>query len=253
MKGQNVMNKEFLNALIKDREESADMLEKPSMKGIKSSVVDKYTEQAHFIYELLQNADDTKALYARFKLYHDKLVFAHNGERHFSVSSPDNEEQDKESGTLGDVNAILSIGNSSKTSENTIGKFGVGFKAVFQYTATPSVYDPEIRFRIERFIVPALLESDYPDRKAEETLFVFPFDHNVNTPEKAFEAISDKLSSLVNPLLFLSHLKQIDFEIDDTKGSYRKEIVKCDNFDDTKAECITLSKKIDDSCEKEKL
>ena len=247
------MNKEFLNALIKDREESANMLEKPSMKGIKSSVVDKYTEQAHFIYELLQNADDTKALHARFKLYHDKLVFAHNGERHFSVSSPDSEEQDKESGTLGDVNAILSIGNSSKTSENTIGKFGVGFKAVFQYTATPYVYDPEIRFRIERFIVPALLESDYPDRKAEETLFVFPFDHNVNTPEKAFEAISDKLSSLVNPLLFLSHLKQIDFEIDDTKGSYQKEIVKCDNFDDTKAECITLSKKIDDSCEKEKL
>ena len=30
------MNKEFLNALIKDREESADMLEKPSMKGMLS-------------------------------------------------------------------------------------------------------------------------------------------------------------------------------------------------------------------------
>lgn len=39
------MNKEFLNALIKDREESANMLEKPSMKGIKSSVVDKYTDK----------------------------------------------------------------------------------------------------------------------------------------------------------------------------------------------------------------
>lgn len=218
------MNKEFLNALIKDREESANMLEKPSMKGIKSSVVDKYTEQAHFIYELLQNADDTKALHARFKLYHDKLVFAHNGERHFSVSSPDSEEQDKESGTLGDVNAILSIGNSSKTSENTIGKFGVGFKAVFQYTATPYVYDPEIRFRIERFIVPALLESDYPDRKAEETLFVFPFDHNVNTPEKAFEAISDKLSSLVNPLLFLSHLNKLILRLMIRRGVIKKKL-----------------------------
>lgn len=250
---QRELNIEFLNALIKDREESADTLEKPSMKGVKSSVIDKYTDQAHFIYELLQNADDTKATYAKFKLYHDKLVFAHNGERHFSVSSPDNEEQDRENGKLGDVNAILSIGNSSKTSESTIGKFGVGFKAVFQYTSTPYIYDPEICFKIERFIVPVLLESDYPERKAEETLFVFPFNHEVNTPEKAFEAISDRLCSLVNPLLFLLHLKRIDFELDDAKGSYQKEVMKEYHFDGTKAECINLCKVIDGEREESKL
>lgn len=124
------MNMDYFNALVRDRMESADMLENPSMKGIKRSVVDKYTDQAHFIYELLQNADDADATYVRFKLDHDRLVFAHNGERRFSVSDPDNEEEDKKNGTLGDVNAILSIGNSSKTSESTIGKFGVGFKAV---------------------------------------------------------------------------------------------------------------------------
>ncbi|MDE7418471.1 MAG: AAA family ATPase [Lachnospiraceae bacterium] len=247
------MNKEFLNALIKDRKESADTLEKPSMKGVKSSVIDKYTDQAHFIYELLQNADDTKATYARFKLYHDKLVFAHNGERHFSVSSPDSEEQDRENGRLGDVNAILSIGNSSKTSESTIGKFGVGFKAVFQYTSTPYIYDPEIYFKIERFIVPVLLESDYPERKAEETLFVFPFNHEVNTPDMAFEAIAERLCSLINPLLFLSHLKKIDFEFDDTNGSYQKEIMKEYCFQVTKAECINLFKETDDKRDEVKL
>lgn len=251
--GAEKMNIKYFNVLVQDRRESADMLEKPSMKGVKSSVIDKYTDQAHFIYELLQNADDAKATYARFKLYHDKLVFAHNGKRHFSVSSPDNEEQDRENGTLGDVNAILSIGNSSKTSENTIGKFGVGFKAVFQYTSTPYVYDPEICFKIERFIVPVLLNSDYPERKADETLFVFPFNHDVNTPDKAFEAISDRLCSLVNPLLFLSYLNKIDFAIDDTNGSYRKEIIKEYNFDSTKAECINLYKEIYDKCEETKL
>ena len=31
------------------------------MKGIKSSVIEKYSDQAHFIYELLQNADDAGA------------------------------------------------------------------------------------------------------------------------------------------------------------------------------------------------
>lgn len=247
------MNIDFFNALVQDRKESADMLEKPSMKGVKSSVIDKYTDQAHFIYELLQNADDTKATYARFKLYHDKLVFAHNGERHFSVSSPNNEGTDKVNGMLGDVNAILSIGNSSKTSESTIGKFGVGFKAVFQYTSTPEIYDPEIRFKIERFIVPVLLESDYDGREEGETLFVFPFNHDVNTPDKAFEAISERLCSLVNPLLFLSYLKKIDFEIYDKKGNYQKEIIKEYDFDDTNAQCINLSKEIDEKCEKNEL
>ena len=119
------MNMDFFNELVKDRTESANTLEKPSMSGVKSSVIDKYTEQAHFIYELLQNADDAKATYACFKLYSDKLVFTHNGKRHFSVSSPSSEAQDKENGTLGDVNAILSIGNSSKTSGNTKGCFSV--------------------------------------------------------------------------------------------------------------------------------
>lgn len=247
------MNIEFLNALIKDREESADTFEKPSMQGVKDSVIDKYTEQAHFIYELLQNADDTKATYARFKLYHDKLVFAHNGERHFSVSAPDNEKEDKKNGRLGDVNSILSIGNSSKTSENTIGKFGIGFKAVFQYTSTPYIYDPEICFKIERLFVPVLLESDYPERKAEETLFVFPFNHEVNTSEKAFEAIAERLCSLVNPLLFLSHLQKIDFEFDDTTGNYQQEIIKEYHFDGIIAECIDLSKVIDDKREDAKL
>ncbi len=76
-------------ALLKDRSESADTLEKPSMRGIKNSVVEKYSDQAHFIYELLQNADDAKATSARFKLCEDKLVFSHNGTRRFSVSNPE--------------------------------------------------------------------------------------------------------------------------------------------------------------------
>ena len=41
--------RKFFIALNKDRAESADMLEKPSMSGIQRSVVEKYTDQAHFI------------------------------------------------------------------------------------------------------------------------------------------------------------------------------------------------------------
>lgn len=75
----NSQERAYFAELSKDRAESADMLEKPSLRGIKKSVVDKYSDQAHFIYELLQNADDAKATRARFVLEKDRLIFAHNG------------------------------------------------------------------------------------------------------------------------------------------------------------------------------
>lgn len=104
----------FFTALSQDRADSANMLEKPSMCGIKNSVVEKYSDQAHFIYELLQNADDAHATTARFILEPTRLIFAHNGTRQFSVSDPSNEKSDSETGKLGDINAITSIANSNK-------------------------------------------------------------------------------------------------------------------------------------------
>ena len=135
------IEEKYFSALAKDRKESADILDKRSMRGVKNSVVEKYSDQAHFIYELLQNADDAGATSVRFVLEKDRLIFAHNGTRFFSVSNPETEDEDTEAGTLGDINAITSIANSTKSkTEATIGKFGVGFKAVFQYTSTPHIY-----------------------------------------------------------------------------------------------------------------
>lgn len=236
----NAVEKRYFKALHFDRAESADMLEKPSMRGIKNSVVEKYSDQAHFIYELLQNADDANATSARFILEPDRLIFAHNGTRHFSVSNPATENSDSEDGHLGDINAITSIANSNKTAAS-IGKFGVGFKAVFQYTSTPHIYGPIFKFRIDRFIVPSLLESDFHGRKSEETLFVFPFDHPDRTAEEAYRDISEKLKKLSFPLLFLSKLKNIEFEFEAVLGLYGKKVVSTRLFDDTIAEQIRLT------------
>ncbi len=232
----------YFKALASDRENSADTLEKPSMRGIKKSVVEKYSDQAHFIYELLQNADDAKATSVRFELYTDKLVFAHNGAKRFSVSNPLSEEEDVENGQLGDINAITSIANSNKT-EASIGKFGVGFKAVFQYTSTPHIYDPIVFFKIERFIVPVLIQQDYLGRKEDETLFVFPFDHDKCGSEEAYAEISEKLQSLDYPLLFLTNVKAIEFEISDILGMYGKSIEKVLHFDETTVEFVRLTQK----------
>lgn len=249
------MNKQdelYFAALSKDRAESADMLEKPSMRGIKNSVVEKYSDQAHFIYELLQNADDAKATTARFVLESNRLIFAHNGTRHFSVSDPVREEEDSASGHLGDINAITSIANSNKT-EASIGKFGVGFKAVFQYTSTPHIYDPEFRFRIDRFIVPTPIDGDFPGRRKDETLFVFPFDHPERKAEEAYGDISDKLRNLSFPLLFLSGLKEIEFEFGNVIGLYGKNIEKVFTYGDTIAERICLTQNAGDELYDENL
>lgn len=236
----NKQEKNYFEALTKDRSEIADVLDRRAVRGYKDSVVEKYSDQAHFIYELLQNADDAGATRTRFVLEDKRLLFAHNGTRHFSVSDPKNEEEDSENKTLGDINAITSIANSNKTGAS-IGKFGVGFKAVFQYTSTPHIYDPEFRFKIERFIVPILLDSDFPGRKPDETLFVFPFDHPDRKSKEAYEDISDKLSSLSFPLLFLTNLKEIEFEFKSSIGIYGKKVKTKLSFGDTTAEEITLT------------
>lgn len=229
----NEVERKYFEILHNDRAESADTFEKPAMRGLWRSVVEKYSDQAHFIYELIQNADDAGATHVRFILENDKLVFAHNGTRHFSISDPATEEKDATKGTLGDINSITGIAFSNKPDQqNKIGKFGVGFKAVFQYTSTPHIYDPKFRFRMDRYIVPTILEDDCPIRRPDETLFIFPFNHKDRTAKESYNDIAGKLKSLSNPILFLSNLKNISFEIGSLIGSYGKSIVEERSYDD---------------------
>ncbi len=235
----NQQEMQYFSALSERRKIGAEfVLNDYAYSGVKESVVEKYSDQAHFIYELLQNADDAKATLARFELFADKLIFAHNGTRRFSVSNPTTEKSDQEKGKLGDINAICAIGGSNKKEGNNIGKFGIGFKSVFQYTSTPYIYDPNIFFKIENFIVPSILEKDYSGRGKDETLFVFPFNHDTLDPQSSYEDIDEKLHSLVYPLLFLTNLKSISFKISDCEGKYEKIIKEKNNFESTIVELI---------------
>ncbi|WP_298359414.1 sacsin N-terminal ATP-binding-like domain-containing protein, partial [Runella sp.] len=233
----------WFDKLAKDREESATMLEKPSMRGIKNSVVEKYSDQAHFIYELLQNANDAKATKSSFQLTTQGLYFKHNGKILFSVSNPDTEDQDKENNTLGHINSITAIANSNKT-ESSIGKFGVGFKAVFQYTETPHIYDPNFQFKIERFIIPVKLENDLADRQTDETAFYFPFNKPEMSAQKAHSDILEKLKKLVFPTLFLSSLQEVVWKAEAGTGEYTKKSSKQKQANDITYEIIELYQQI---------
>lgn len=238
----------YFNSLHKDRSESAQIFLKPSMEGVWKSVIDKYSDQAHFIYELIQNADDAGASSVRFILEPERLIFIHNGTTHFSISNPATEDEDTIKGTLGDINAITSIANSNKLEhENKIGKFGVGFKSVFQYTSTPCIYDTYFKFKIENYIVPTMINGDFPGRKNDETLMIFPFNHKVKTVDECYKDIYEKLKSLSCPILFLSSVNEIYFDIGDKSGSYSKSITENINSDSgTIAEKIILKQKFDE-------
>ncbi|WP_197485141.1 sacsin N-terminal ATP-binding-like domain-containing protein, partial [Methylomonas koyamae] len=109
-------------------------------EGINRLLTELYPDNAHFIYELLQNAEDPQATTVQFKLTDSSVEFSHDGKRLFSFK---------------DVESITSIGNSTKRDDATsIGKFGVGFKAVFAYTNTPEIHSGDFHFRICDLVVP---------------------------------------------------------------------------------------------------
>ena len=220
--------RQLFEKLHSSKLEDLKTFQKKNYRGIWSSIIDKYPETAHFVYELLQNADDAEATIVNIVVKANELLFKHNGTKHFDITAEDDER-------TGDINSITGIGDSTKpTLSNKIGKFGVGFKAVFQYTDTPEIYDDAFKFKIENYIVPCLLEYDHPFRNDGETLFVFPY----KNPERSYNDIVNRLKKLENPLLFLSHLQSIQITIygkDDTAPnsySYSKEIVFSTKYED---------------------
>ena len=200
---------------------------------------DLYSDTAHFVYELLQNADDAGSTEARFELCEDKLVFAHKGEhtRHFTVSPIENRANDVGTERYGSVNALTDRNGTTKTDDNdrgnAIGKFGRGFKSVYAYTRNPEIYDRNLHFKLERFIVPVDLtdQPDYPQRNPDETLFVVPFDRGEEMPaEQAVDQIRVKLRELVFPTLFLRNLESIRFQDGTATGEYGKMVVERKSF-----------------------
>lgn len=246
--------KKWFDKLYQKRQNTATtLMDDFAISNMWNSVIEKYSDQAHFIYELLQNANDAKATKSSFQLTKNGLYFKHNGTKNFWVSNPDNEKLDQQNNKLGDINAITAVARSNKKDHSTIGKFGVGFKAVFQYTETPHIYDPNFQFKISKFIVPIKLDNDLTDRQNNETVFYFPFDKqetdengNLKMPkEKAYSDIIDKLKKLVFPTLFLSDLQEVKWQAENNEvGEYTKKGTKQKQAEDIIYERVELNQQV---------
>lgn len=190
----------FLTDLIEKRRKLIDALDANKGEVNLDIFEDFYPDRAHFVYELLQNAEDAGATQVTFTLKQDRLICEHDGSRMF---------------TEADVTAITGIHNSTKDKVlDRIGKFGVGFKSVFVYTQSPTVRSGEFSFRIVEMILP---EPIAPDPSiGNRTRFEFPFDNAKKPPKEAYAEIAAGLNDLdETTLLFLSSLQAIEWKIDD--------------------------------------
>lgn len=260
----------LFDSLTTDRTELADAFDKPAAAGMKDLLMTLTQGEAHFIYELLQNADDAGASEVYFDLHPSGLMVRHNAPKQtatlaaeqrgrkgaFTITDETQHIADREAGRLGHVNAITSIGSSTKRADETekgvaptIGRFGIGFKSVFRFTSTPHIYEDAFAFRIERFIVPhklhdtqpagvptgqsiATQQADAPLRLTGWTMFWLPFNHpeaskGSNQPRglvpasQAYAQVATRLNDLRRPLLFLRNLKEIHWAAWPTVGATR--------------------------------
>lgn len=179
--------------------------------GIKSLVSEIYPDEAHFIYELLQNAEDTGATEVFFEVNKRMLIFRHNGTKQFDAK---------------DVDDITNIGNSGKK-DNYVqaGKFGIGFKSVYAFTETPHIYCDTINFKIEKLLLPTEIEQ-LKDRKSGWTEFHFPFDSPKISADEARQKIKQGLLEIENTtLLFLNNITTINYTLEDrTKHKIKKDV-----------------------------
>lgn len=183
------------------------LIDNKAMEGFKELLTVLYSDKVHFIYELLQNAEDAGASEVQFILNDDRLEFEHNGDELFTIEH---------------VESITNIGSSTKIDDVTsIGEFGIGFKSVFAYTATPEIESGDFHFRIHDMFVPDT-EGLAPGALGEKrTHFIFPFNNPEKTSKEACHEIETKLQQLnEDALLFLNNIWKIEYRLPDSTSGF---------------------------------
>lgn len=193
------------------------------LRNALETIIQLYTDKAHFIYELLQNAEDAQATVIKFHQMDDRLEVFHDGTPF----------------TLTNLRSLCNIRDSDKINDlNKIGEFGVGFKSVFGICDTVRLYSmprqsdfpsdilPAFGQEINDFTHPRNIDLE-PIPEPYTTKFVFPYCvgesfSGYDTMADLKNALANRLSNLgITTLLFMRNLKSIEYEIEcsDFEGS----------------------------------
>lgn len=167
-----------------------------------------YADRGHFIFELLQNAEDALARRSgwegqravTFRLSETDLRISHFGIP-FSES---------------DVRGICGIAESTKNL-TAIGRFGIGFKSVYAFTDCPEVHSGDEHFAIDSFVWPKAIPAIGSEPGA--TAFVLPLRADDAPAVAEIGAGLRKLGP--RTLLFLREIEEIGWSVEDgTSGTF---------------------------------
>lgn len=171
-------------------------------------LADRYDDRTHFIFELLQNAED--ALSKRgawsgprcvtFKLSPNLLSLSHFG-RPFEEP---------------DVRGVCGIAESTKD-DTAIGRFGIGFKSVFTFTDRPEIHSGDEDFAIENYVQPH--QADRTERACGETQILLPLKSDDATAQDEITLGLRRLGP--GALLFLRSIEEINWSVEGgASGTY---------------------------------
>jgi hypothetical protein len=166
-----------------------------------------YDDRTHFIFELLQNAED--ALGRRgdwhgsrnvaFTLNPTRLMLSHFGK-------PFDEA---------DVRSVCDIAESTKN-ESSIGRFGLGFKSVYTVTDLPEIHSGDEDFAIEDYVFPK--RSERPSRATDETQIILPLKPGDASAARDITRGFRHLGP--GALLFLRHIDEINWSVENGASGF---------------------------------
>ena len=171
-------------------------------------LANRYDDRNHFIFELLQNAEDALAKYERwegkrevkFSLSPDALSVSHFGK-------PFDED---------DVRGVCGIGESTK-GLTSIGRFGIGFKSVYAFTDSPEIHSGSEHFAIDSFVWPRAIQGD--GLPPEQTVIRLQFQSD--DPAAATQILEGLERLGPRTLLFLREIEEISWsDGEGTSGMY---------------------------------
>jgi hypothetical protein len=184
-----------------------------SLAGAMWIVEKMFSRMGHFILEFIQNAEDAKATKVKIILQKDVVKILNNG-------TPFSRD---------DVEAICSVGRSSKDPKEYIGYLGVGFKAIFLVSSNPHIYSKPYRFKFDKNfwpdprvvpwqITPIWLKEVPEECKEWNVVFYIPID------KVGYDKIKDELQTFApTTLLFLRNITEIELEFEGKKKIFKKE------------------------------
>jgi len=164
-------------------------------------LADRYDDRTHFIFELLQNAEDAlgrRGAWNGFKRVNFNLTPASLALSHFGRPFDD-----------ADVRGVCGIAESTKD-KFSIGRFGIGFKSVYTFTDRPEIHSGEEDFAVENYVQPK--REVRRMRGQDETQIILPLKPG---DETARQEITEGFKRLgPSALLFLRHIDEINWSVE---------------------------------------